>query len=116
MQRSSLFCRIQRRHGNQPDILDTQSFFYCTMHASAVAAGVDKAIPGTTFFTLSHLFFCLTGATDLPHSAIAKLTAYNRLTYRSYIHLMFAWHALVRVLHRTCLADEACGRRRQQLA
>ena len=34
------------------------SFYFCTKEGSAVAAGVNKAIQGTTIFSLSHLFFC----------------------------------------------------------
>ena len=37
------------------------SFYWVAKQGSAVAAGVNKAIQGTTIFTLSHLFFCPSG-------------------------------------------------------
>ena len=45
------------------------SFFWVTKQGSAVAAGVNKAIQGTTIFTLSHIFFCPGGPSLLmePH-------------------------------------------------
>eukprot|EP01051_Picozoa_sp_SAG22_P011034 SAG22_NODE_1031_length_5932_cov_2.590948_4_plen_378_part_00 len=37
------------------------SFYYTVSSASSVAAGVNKAVQGTTIFTLSHLFYCPAG-------------------------------------------------------
>ena len=45
------------------------SFFWVAKQGSSVAAGVNKAIQGTTIFTLSHIFFCPGGPSLLmePH-------------------------------------------------
>ena len=45
------------------------SFYWVAKQGSSVAAGVNKAIQGTTIFTLSHLFFCPDGPSFLmePH-------------------------------------------------
>lgn len=50
------------------------SFYWVAKQGSSVAAGVNKAIQGTTIFTLSHLFFCPTGPSFLmqPHEPVEQ--------------------------------------------
>ena len=49
------------------------SFYWVAKQGSSVAAGVNKAIQGTTIFTLSHFFFCPGGPSLLmePHQPAA---------------------------------------------